>query len=190
MSTSTVQLSALFGKEALAMMHSLKRGESKHGAERKTVRRQEGTSERWAPFGPSLQSLVVSDSDVTGVQVALSLFVLLGFSGLAIDLGRTLIAQTELQQAADGAALAAAAELDGYVAVQNGPSDAITRATAAATDFVNNGQTFANTGSGAITLQQIAFLSGSDCGTPLCYPTPTRILPPSLPNDSLTTRSN
>jgi hypothetical protein len=140
------------------------------------------------PFVLSLRSFVVSDSGVTGVQVALSLFVLLGFAGLSFDLGRTLIAQTELQQAADGAALAAAAELDGFVAKPApGPSDAITRATAAATAFVNNGQTFANTGSGLVTVSQIKFLSGTACGSSPCYPAPTPILPPSLPNDSLTT---
>jgi len=48
-----------------------------------------------------------------GVVVALSLVVLLGFLGVVLDLGRILVVRTELQNAADACALAAAYELDG-----------------------------------------------------------------------------
>lgn len=58
------------------------------------------------------------------IIVALSIFVLVGMIGLAIDLGRMFVIKTELQNAADACALAAARELDGN-------ADALTRADAA-----------------------------------------------------------
>lgn len=47
------------------------------------------------------------------VIVALSLVVLVGFVGLALDLGKLFVAKTELQNSADACALAAARELTG-----------------------------------------------------------------------------
>lgn len=47
------------------------------------------------------------------IIVGLSLVVLIGFLGLVIDLGRTYVLKTELQNAADAAALAGASQLDG-----------------------------------------------------------------------------
>lgn len=47
------------------------------------------------------------------VYVALMLFALVGFVGLAIDIGYMYLAKTQLQNAADAAALAAVATLDG-----------------------------------------------------------------------------
>jgi Flp pilus assembly protein TadG len=58
------------------------------------------------------------------IIVALSLAVLLGMIGLALDLGRMFVIKSELQNAVDACALAAARELDGN-------SDALTRADAA-----------------------------------------------------------
>ena len=55
------------------------------------------------------------------IIVGLCIFVLIGFLGLVVDLGRLFITKTELQNAADACALAAAREL-------NGQSDALTRA--------------------------------------------------------------
>ncbi len=55
------------------------------------------------------------------VAVALSLVVLVGFLGVVVDLGRMYVVKTELQNAADACALAAAKELDGT-------TDALTRA--------------------------------------------------------------
>jgi Flp pilus assembly protein TadG len=55
------------------------------------------------------------------ILTALSLLVLIGMGGLAIDVGRLMIVKTELQNAADACALAAARELDGQ-------ADALTRA--------------------------------------------------------------
>jgi Flp pilus assembly protein TadG len=56
------------------------------------------------------------------VTFALLLFLLLGFMGLALDLGHLFVIRTELQTALDSCALAAAKELDGQ-------PDALTRAT-------------------------------------------------------------
>ena len=47
------------------------------------------------------------------IVVALSLPVLIGMAGLALDLGKLYVTKTELQNAADACALAAAVELDG-----------------------------------------------------------------------------
>lgn len=49
------------------------------------------------------------------ILVGLSIFVLIGFLGLVMDLGRLYIAKTELQNAADAAALSGAKELNGSV---------------------------------------------------------------------------
>ena len=58
------------------------------------------------------------------ITVALALLFLLGFMGIALDLGRLFIVKTELQTAMDSCALAAAKELDGA-------ADALSRATSA-----------------------------------------------------------
>lgn len=58
------------------------------------------------------------------IIVGLSIAVLVGMIGLALDLGRMFVIKSELQNAADACALAAARELDGN-------TDAITRADAA-----------------------------------------------------------
>lgn len=55
------------------------------------------------------------------ITVGLSLVVLIGFLGLVVDLGQMFVTKTELQNAADACALAAARELDGA-------PDALTRA--------------------------------------------------------------
>lgn len=68
--------------------------------------------------------LIRRQRGAVAIVVALSIFVLIGMIGLAIDLGRMFVIKTELQNAADACALAAAKELDG-------DADAITRADAA-----------------------------------------------------------
>jgi len=69
--------------------------------------------------------------------VALSLFALIGAGGIAFDYARLATMDSELQNAADEAALAAATQLDG----QNG---AIERAIAAAENLLTNETRFAN----------------------------------------------
>lgn len=77
---------------------------------------------------------------VSGI-VGVSLFGLLAVAGLAFDYARMVAMDTELQNAADQATLAAATQLDGG-------ADACTRASAAAVSFISNTTMFANDGSG------------------------------------------
>lgn len=63
------------------------------------------------------------------VMLALVLVVLLGVAALALDLGRLYVLKSEMQNAADAAALAGAAELDGQ-------DDALERATLAAKNLL------------------------------------------------------
>lgn len=71
--------------------------------------------------------------------VGLSLFGLLAVVGLAFDYSRMVALDTELQNAADQAALAAATQLDDG-------ADACSRASAAAVSFIGNLALFANDG--------------------------------------------
>lgn len=71
--------------------------------------------------------------------VALSLFALVGAAGIAFDYARMASLDTELQNAADQAALAAASQLDGE-------AGACSRAVAAARELLVNQTLFANDG--------------------------------------------
>ena len=71
---------------------------------------------------------------VVAILVALSIAVLIGFVGLALDLGKLFVTKTELQSSADACALAAAAELTG---VRNNQLD-IAEAAGIATGIRNN----------------------------------------------------
>lgn len=66
------------------------------------------------------------------VQVAVGITTLVGFMALAVDVGIMYSAKTEIQRAADSAALAAAAELGDYT-----DGDPMTRARTVAADFAN-----------------------------------------------------
>ena len=102
--------------------------------------------------------------------VALSLFALIGAGGIAFDYARLASLDTELQQAADQAALAAATQLD-----QQG--GAVARATAAAQSLLVNNTLFANDGNvanRAVTIPSVVFYAtktdaeaanGQDCPT-------------------------
>jgi Flp pilus assembly protein TadG len=83
--------------------------------------------------------LWTSDKAAVAPTVALSLFALLGVGGIAFDYARLAAMDTELQNAADQAALAAATQLDGT-------ADAATRAVAAAQSLLSNQTRFANDG--------------------------------------------
>ncbi|MBF0335622.1 MAG: hypothetical protein HQL40_18585, partial [Alphaproteobacteria bacterium] len=60
-----------------------------------------------------MTSLWRDRSGTVAVQVAVTAAALLGAGALAIDLGRAMVLSSQLQNAADAAALAGAAELDG-----------------------------------------------------------------------------
>ncbi|MGH8857991.1 MAG: pilus assembly protein TadG-related protein [Polaromonas sp.] len=67
------------------------------------------------------------------IMLGLSIFVLIGFLALVIDLGRTYVVRTELQNAADAAALAGAKQLNQTAAgVCCGPDSAVSHAIAMA----------------------------------------------------------
>lgn len=109
-----------------------------------------------------LPRLLRDERGATAIQVALGMGVMFGASGLAIDLGRAMHLETEMQQAADAAALAGATELDGG-------DDARQRATTAATGALgsSNVQTFAtDTGGSLIAVSQVTFLSQLDPDMP------------------------
>jgi hypothetical protein len=73
---------------------------------------------------PQPQQLQKRQRGAVAVVVGIAIFVLVGMIGLALDLGQMFVNKTELQNAADACALAAARELDGN-------ADALTRADAA-----------------------------------------------------------
>lgn len=91
-------------------------------------------------------------SGAVGVYVALAATVILGISGLAIDATRAMIVRSEAQAAADAAALAAASQLDGT-------PTSISRANTAVQNLVANRQRLASTGSGAVTISGVRFLT-------------------------------
>jgi len=81
-----------------------------------------------ARFGPTrMPRLLRHQRGTFAIMTAALILVMLGFCGLAIDLGRVYNRKIELQNLADAAALAAAAELDGT-------REGIDRAVAAAAD--------------------------------------------------------
>lgn len=91
-----------------------------------------------------LKSLVRSEGAAVAPIVAISLFGLIAVGGLAFDYARMATLDTELQSAADQAALAAATQLDGK-------TGACSRAANAAVDLVANQSRFAS-GALAVTI--------------------------------------
>ena len=97
-----------------------------------------------------------SQSGSVAPIVAISLFALIAAAGIGFDYSRMASLDTELQDAADQAALAAATQLDGK-------SDSITRATAAAQNLFANNARFANDGtSRGIVISNFTFYVGYD----------------------------
>ena len=95
-----------------------------------------------------------SSSGAVAPIVALSLFGLIAVGGIAFDYARLATMDTELQDAADQAALAAASQLDGQ-------TGAVTRATAAAQSLLINRTYMANEigGKTAISVPTVRFYS-------------------------------
>ena len=86
--------------------------------------------------------LIYNDKGAVAPTVALSLFALIAAGGIAFDYARVATMDTELQNAADQAALAAASQLDGK-------TGACTRAALAAANLVKNRTLMANDSSAA-----------------------------------------
>jgi Flp pilus assembly protein TadG len=136
-----------------------------------------------------LRTLLRDERGVAAVYIGLSSVLIFGATALAFDIGRVMSLQTELQSAADAAALAGAAELDGQ-------TNAISRAKAAAGcpnggntvqgAFGTNSQTFATDGNGtSVSVVFCTFFSS------LTSPDPP-LLPPNnsaLGGNSTTTDS-
>lgn len=96
------------------------------------------------------KGLLQSTSGAVAPTVALSLFALIAAGGIAFDYARMAGLDTELQSAADEAALAAATQLDGK-------TGACSRAASAASALIRNDARFANDGTGlAVTIQNEA----------------------------------
>ena len=99
-----------------------------------------------------------SNSDgAVAPTVALSLIGLVAIGGVAFDYAHLAAMDTELQQAADQAALAAATQLDGQ-------PNAIARATAAAQNLITN-KTLLASGGGAVTIPTLTFCKTFDDST-------------------------
>ncbi len=89
----------------------------------------------------SLPSLLRSERGAISSMYAIAILPLIVMAGVAFDYGRMMGLDTELQNAADQAALAAATQLDGS-------SDAITNSQIAAANALGNQTRFANDGAG------------------------------------------
>lgn len=101
------------------------------------------------------------DGGGIAVYAALGMAAFMGVGALAIDIGRFMHLHTDLQSAADAAALAGAAELNGEAALPNGMLGARARAEAAAKNALfANTQTFATDGAGeVVAVSGVEFLS-------------------------------
>lgn len=96
----------------------------------------------WTDKGKKLaRALAKAEGGAVAATYALALFALIAIAGVGFDYARLATMDTELQNAADQAALAAATQLDGQ-------SDSITRATTAAGQFLSNNTLLANDGKG------------------------------------------
>ena len=101
-----------------------------------------------------LRSLLGDRRGATTIYVAFAGVLALSGGVLALDIGRVVVLRSQMQNAADAAALSAAAQLDGQ-------SDAIMRGTAAATDAISNATSLADT-TGDFTIQSIVYYNDVD----------------------------
>ena len=102
------------------------------------------------------RSIWRNDEGAVAPTAALALVGLIAAGGIAFDYAHVATLDTELQQAADQAALAAATQLDGQ-------SGAILRATAAAQSLIANTALLANDGAArTVTVPTITFCSAFD----------------------------
>ncbi|MCH9053398.1 MAG: hypothetical protein IIA72_20460 [Proteobacteria bacterium] len=105
-----------------------------------------------------LKSLARDTGGAVAIYIAIMAPVMLGIGALSVDLGRLMTLNTELQGAADAAALAGARELDRF-------PGAMAKAGAAAVGAVANVQTFATDGGGKQVL-----IDATPCADPPVAP--------------------
>ena len=102
-------------------------------------------------FAQAGKRFLKNEDGAIAPMFALSLTALIAVGGIAFDYSRMASMDTELQNAADQAALAAASQLDGT-------AGAVTRSTAAASGLVANSTVFANDGDGTgVTIASVVF---------------------------------
>jgi len=114
-----------------------------------------------------LYELIADECGAVAATYALALIGLIAVAGVAFDYARLATMDSELQNAADQAALAAATQLDGT-------SNAITNATSAASNLVSNTTLLANDGSGpTVTIDTLTFYSAYSDGSGTVTTDPT-----------------
>ena len=136
-----------------------------------------GDSQTSEKKGGSRKTLIRDARGAVAVYVAIVAPVLFGVGALTLDVGRLITLHTELQAAADGAAIAGARELDRF-------PGAIEKAREAAAEALTNIQTFA-TGSKEAILDTTALKT--DCGLNPALGVPCIRFLRSLPQDDLST---
>jgi Flp pilus assembly protein TadG len=107
-------------------------------------------------MGHAIGRLARDANGAVAPTVALSLFALIAIGGIAFDYARLAAMDTELQDAADQAALAAASQLDGQ-------SGACARAAAAASNLLANKTLFAKTSTTTGTNVEVPTSGVADC---------------------------
>lgn len=108
--------------------------------------------------GSSRRGFIAEEGGAIAPTFAIGLFVLVGMAGISFDYARLATLDTELQTAADQAALAAASQLDGK-------SGAITRATNAASGLVTNKTIFGENGGSAVAIAAPTFYKSYNSDT-------------------------
>ena len=108
-----------------------------------------------------LGDILRNDTGSVAPIIGLSLFTLIAAGGIAFDYARVAGMDTELQNAADQAALAAATQLDGQ-------PDSMNRAEEAARELLNNATLYANDSGGlAVNIATANVTSQCDGATPV-----------------------
>ncbi len=108
----------------------------------------------WAGIRVAILGFARDQRGATAIYVAFAGTLALSGGVLALDIGRVVVLRSQMQNAADAAALSAAAQLDGQ-------TDAVTRGTAAASSAISNSTNLSDI-SGAFTVQSITFYDGTD----------------------------
>jgi hypothetical protein len=108
----------------------------------------------WVNLWTAIAAALGDRRGATSIYVAFAGTLALSGGVLALDIGRVVVLRSQMQGAADAAALSAAAQLDGQ-------TGAITRATAAASDAISNTTNLADT-AGKFTVQSIVFYNDLD----------------------------
>lgn len=108
--------------------------------------------------GSSPRGFIADQDGAIAPTFAIGLFVLIGMAGISFDYARLATLDTELQTAADQAALAAASQLDGK-------TGAIARASSAASGLVTNKTILGDNGGTAVAIAAPTFYQSYDGAT-------------------------